>query len=50
MTLGDTKAVGSVFQKVGELTLQEAEEVKALLDSVVPNYLSWAKAIVKLFL
>lgn len=50
IAIGDTKAVGSVFQKVGELTSQEAVEVKAFLDSVVPGYLSWAKAVIKLFL
>lgn len=60
IAIGDTQAVGSVFQKSSELiaqnitvrTLTEADitTVKNLLDTIVPFYLSWAKEIVKLFL
>ncbi len=50
IALGDTKAVGGVFQKVGELTAMEWSAVKELLDDTVPSYLSWAKDIIKLFL
>lgn len=50
IALGDTKAVGDVFQKIGELSTQDITVVKQSLDTVVPTYLSWAKEIIKLFL
>jgi len=50
IALGDTKAAGSVFQKVGELTARDFSAVKELLDTTVPSYFSWAKNIIKLFL
>lgn len=50
IALGDTKASGSVFQKIGELSGQDVEAIKQTLDSVVPSYLSWAKEMIKLFL
>ena len=49
IALGDTKAVGSLYQKLGRLTSQEIAEVKALLDVNVPSYLHWAKELIKLF-
>ncbi len=50
IALGDTKAVGNVFQKIGELTAGDCSAVKKLLDTIVPSYFSWAKDIIKLFL
>lgn len=50
IALGDTKAIGSVFQKVGKLTPQDAAAVKESLDAVVPSYLIWAKEMIRLFL
>lgn len=50
IALGDTKAIGSVFQKIGELTAEDYSAVKELLDTTVPSYFSWAKDIIKLFL
>lgn len=50
IALGDTKAIGSVYQKVGELTEKEMTTVMELLDRNVPAYFSWAKELVKLFL
>ena len=60
IAIGDSQAVGSVFQKSSEMiaqnitvrTLTEADitAVKNLLDTIVPSYLSWAKEIIKLFL
>ncbi|MBQ1171165.1 MAG: helix-turn-helix domain-containing protein [Lachnospiraceae bacterium] len=50
VALGDSQAVGSVFQKIGELSAQDIAVVKQSLDEVVPNYFSWAKEIVKLLL
>ena len=48
IALGDTKAIGSVYQKLGELTVQDIDNVKELLDVNVPPYLSWAKELMKL--
>lgn len=50
IAIGDTEAVGSLFQKIGKLTEQDILTVKQSLDTIVPSYLSWAKEIVKLFL
>ena len=60
IAIGDTQAVGRVFQKSSELiaqntavsTLTEADitTVKNILDTIVPSYLSWAKEIIELFL
>lgn len=50
IALGDTEALGSVFQKTGELSEQDITYVKQLLDASVPSYLSPAKEIIKLFL
>lgn len=50
IALGETKAAGSVFEKAGELTAEDISNVKKLLGTIVPNYLSWAKGIIKLFL
>ena len=50
IALGDTEAVGAVFQKTGALSPRDIAAVKQALDAVVPAYLSWAKEIIKLFL
>lgn len=50
IAIGDTKAVGSVYRKLGTLTWQEAADVKKLLDEIVPSYLSWAKEMIKIFI
>lgn len=50
IALGDTKAVGSVYQRVGKLTAQDMADVKELLDGIVPYDLSWAKEWIKLLL
>ena len=50
IAIGDSKAVGSVFQKIGELSAKDITAINKALDSVVPTYLSWAKEIIKLFL
>lgn len=50
IALGDTKATGNIFQKIGELSEQDIIAIKQSLDTVVPVYLSWAKEIIKLFL
>ena len=49
IALGSSKASGTVFEKIGNLTAQEIATVKQLLDTIVPPYLSWAKDFFKLF-
>ena len=43
-------AVGSVFEKIGELTSQDVIAVKESLETIVPTCFSWAKDVIKLFL
>lgn len=50
IAIGDTKAIGSVFEYVGELSAEVLASVRAALDDTVPFYLSWAKKIIMLFL
>lgn len=50
IAVGDTKAMGSIFQKTGNLTVEEVDAVKKSLDTIVPAYLSWANEIIKMFL
>ena len=50
IALGHTKAIGSVYQKLGKLTAQDMADVKELLDGIVPYDLSWAKEWIKLLL
>ncbi|MBS6475918.1 MAG: helix-turn-helix transcriptional regulator [Clostridiales bacterium] len=47
IALGDTYAAGNLYQKIGRLTAQDIAAIKALLDSSVPEYLSWAKEVIK---
>lgn len=50
IAIGDDNASGRLFRLVGEMTAQDKEIVKQLLDKNVPAYLSWAKNIIELFL
>lgn len=51
IALGDTQAIGSVYQKLGTpLTAQDIADIKNVLDANVPTYLSWAKHLIKPFL
>lgn len=50
IAVGDTRAVGGMFQKAGELTAEDIAAVKQFLDTAVPSYLVWAKEIIKAFL
>lgn len=45
IAVGHTEAAGSLFEKIKELTPQDLEEIKRLLDDNVPFYLNWAKEI-----
>lgn len=47
IALGKTQAVGSVYQKIGEFTSAEIDEVRRLLDENVPVYFGWVKDIIK---
>lgn len=50
IALGDSRAAGSLFRKLGSLTAGERETVLRLLDEAVPAYLAWAKGFVRLLL
>ncbi len=50
IAIGKTEAVGSVFQKIGDLTAADRETVRELLRSIVPGYLSWARDWISFFL
>lgn len=50
IALGDTKAAGSVFQRMGELSPQDITDVMRSLEAVVPSYFSWVQNILRLFL
>lgn len=50
IALGDSEAMGTVFQRVGELSQRDVAAVRQALDEVVPAYLRWAKGIIRLFL
>lgn len=46
IAVGDTEAAGSLFEKTGELTRQDLDTIKEILNTHVPSYLNWAKEIV----
>lgn len=50
IALGDTKAIGSAYEKTGAISAQDIIEIKQLLDINVPPYLFWAKELFKIFL
>lgn len=50
VALGDSRAIGSVFQHRGDLSARETEQVLQLLDRITPAWLDWAKAVFRLFL
>lgn len=50
IAVGDTQAAGSIFQITGQPAPEDITVIKESLDAIVPNYLSWAKEIIKLFL
>lgn len=47
IAIGNSKAVGSVYQKLGEMTSEEVETVKGLIDANLPSYLKWAGEWIK---
>ncbi len=50
IAIGDTKAVGTVFEAMDRRAGVHTETVSALLDEYVPAWLAWAKLLVKLFI
>ena len=50
IALGETKAYGSAFRKIGKLSSTEITTVKALLSANVPSYLIWAKNMIQVFI
>ena len=50
IAIGDTSASGKVYETIRYIHGLDAEKVRALLDEIVPKWLSWAKEIAKQFL
>lgn len=50
IAIGQSKATGSIYEKVGELTSSERKEVIKLMKDNIPNYFNWAKEFIKFFL
>lgn len=50
IALGDSEASGTLFEKVGELSPKDIASVAELLDSIVPAWLAWAKAMFRNFI
>ncbi|MBN1891935.1 MAG: helix-turn-helix transcriptional regulator [Clostridiales bacterium] len=45
IAIGQSEAVGTLFEKLGNLSAAEKEEISELADQAVPFWLSWAKWI-----
>ncbi len=50
IAVGESSASGMLFEKLGDLTSQDIQKIRLLLDENVPRSLNWAKNIIKLFL
>ncbi len=50
IALGDSAAMGTAFQKLGDLSPQEIETVSQLLEESVPRWLSWAAHFIEYFI
>ena len=50
IAVGENSASGMLFEKLGDLTSQDIQKIRLLLDENVPRSLNWAKNIIKLFL
>lgn len=54
IAIGDSSATGALFERLvdrlGDLTSQDVDRIRLLLDENVPRWLNWAKDFIKLFL
>ncbi|MGN0379232.1 MAG: helix-turn-helix domain-containing protein [Butyrivibrio sp.] len=50
VALGDSRASGTVFEKLGEATSADYAAAKQCLNEIVPRSLSWAKTIIGWFI
>lgn len=50
IALGDTRAVGSLFQHTGPLMPKDLAAVRALIETTLPSYYGWVKALLLAFL
>lgn len=50
IAIGDSEAIGSVYQHIGDASSADLPYIKAWLDENVPSYLGWAKEIFKFYL
>lgn len=50
IALGDSAATGTLFQKLGDLSAQEIQTVRQLLEESVPGWLTWAARFISIFI
>ena len=50
IAVGDSEAAGSVYRYIGDLSSADVPFIKEWLDTNVPSWLGWAKAIFKFYL
>ena len=50
IAIGKTVAQGSLYSHIGDTSTANIEEITKCLDSCVPQWLSWAKEIFKIFI
>lgn len=50
VAIGTSEAVGSLYQRVGAWGTSDISLILGLLDAHVPSWLSWAEALMRLFL
>ena len=50
IALGESEAVGTVYQHIGNRSSADISYIRTYLDENVPSYLTWAKSIFSLYL
>ena len=50
IAIGQSEAKGTLYQVIGDPSIQDISRIEELLDQNVPSYLSWAKKIIKAIL
>ena len=50
IAIGQSQAQGTLYQVIGDPSIQDISRIEELLDQNVPSYLSWAKEIIKAIL
>lgn len=50
IAIGESEAVGTVYQHIGDVSTADMGQIKQWLDANVPAWLGWAKAIFQFFM